>query len=62
MFYGASIVPYFLVSCFNSGHVHAELGTASGASGPVRPAVAGPSDLTNSTNNPINVATTHPQC
>ena len=46
MFYGTSVVPYFLVSCFNSWHVHAVLGTASGASGPVRPAVAGPSDLT----------------
>ena len=49
MFCGASVVPYFKVSSFNSSLVHADPRTASGASGPVGPGVDGPSDLTKQT-------------
>ena len=46
MFCGASVVPYFKISSFNSWLVHADPRTASGATGPVGPGVDGPSDLT----------------
>ena len=46
MFCGASVVPYFKVSSFNSSLVHADPRTASSASDLVGPGVDGPSDLT----------------
>ena len=49
MFRGASVVPYFWVSLFNSWHVHADPGTASSASGPIGRGVDGPSGVTKQT-------------